>query len=82
MADPANPSWHPENAMTLAEAVRAHTLSVANASYAHEYLGSLTPGKRADMIVIDRNIFENPVEQLLKTKVLMTYMDGELVYSL
>ena len=44
-------------------------------------LGSIEAGKLAGFIVIDRNIFETPVEELKETKVDLTVVGGEVVYS-
>ena len=38
-------------------------------------------GKRADLIVIDRNLFEVPVADIDSTQILRTYLDGQLVYE-
>lgn len=43
-------------------------------------LGNIEPGKLADLIVIDRDIYTVPPEELLETKVLMTIVDGKTVY--
>jgi hypothetical protein len=43
--------------------------------------GSLTPGKLADLIVLNQDIFEIPPEQLHATKVVMTVFDGRIVYQ-
>ena len=44
-------------------------------------LGSIEPGKLADFIVIDRNLFEIPVNDIHKAKVLRTVVGGEVVYE-
>jgi hypothetical protein len=44
-------------------------------------LGSIEPGKLADLIVIDRDILSLPPEELLETKVMMTIVDGKTVYQ-
>jgi predicted amidohydrolase YtcJ len=44
-------------------------------------LGSIETGKLADFIVIDRNIFEIPVEELKETRVDLTVVGGEVVFS-
>ena len=43
--------------------------------------GSMAPGKSADFIVLDRHLFESPVESVGDTRVLETYFEGQLVYS-
>jgi len=43
--------------------------------------GSIEVGKFADLIVVDQNIFKIPINQIGKTKVLSTYLEGEQVFS-
>ncbi len=43
--------------------------------------GSIEVGKRADLIVLDRNLFEIPVTEINQAQVLLTIMDGKTVYS-
>ena len=43
--------------------------------------GSIEEGKYADMIVLDRNLFEIPVEDIVSTKVLFTIFEGKIVYA-
>lgn len=72
---------NPEEAITLAEALKGYT---ANGAYLHgmeDELGTLTPGKYADIVVLDRNLFETPVEEIKDTQVVFTYMNGKLVYE-
>jgi len=43
--------------------------------------GSIEVGKRADLIVLDRNLFDIPVTEINEARVLLTIMDGKTVYS-
>ena len=61
--------------------VRAYTVNAAFAMHREKEIGSLEPGKKADMIVIDRDIFTVDHLEIEKTKVLMTIFDGRIVYS-
>ena len=74
-------AWYPENGVTLDEAVRMFTVEPAYASYDEATRGTLGVGKYCDMVVLDRNIYERPVEELLETQVLMTIVDGEIAYQ-
>ncbi len=81
LLDSGNKSWYPEHSISMLEAVKAHTVGVAAASGSETYLGTLAPGKRADIIVLDRNIFEIPMKEILHTRVLTTFLNGSVVYS-
>lgn len=73
--------WYPENGITLEEAVEMFTKEAAWASYDEDKYGTLTVGKYADLVVLDRNIYERPLEELFDTQVLMTMVEGETVYE-
>jgi len=83
-ADPAGSSdatlWH-EQAVDLATAIRIFTLNGAVANKAGDKSGSLEVGKDADFIVLDRNIFEVPIEDVGETRVLMSVVGGNLVVN-
>lgn len=66
--------------LTVAQAIRAYTLDAAYAVEAEKYSGSLEAGKRADLIVLDRNLFEIPEDDIVNTKVLETVLGGKVVY--
>jgi predicted amidohydrolase YtcJ len=76
-----NGGWYPEQKLSLAEAIWGYTMGAAVASGQESDLGSLTPGKLADLIVLDQDIFEVPPEQIHETKVVMTVFDGRIVYQ-
>ena len=57
------------------------TIDPAHASFTENILGSIEPGKRADFVVLSQDIMEVPVEEILRTKVLATAMDGVVVYG-
>ncbi|MFD2366939.1 amidohydrolase [Pseudoduganella sp. GCM10020061] len=73
--------WYPEQAMSLKEALRCFTLDAAHAAHQENMLGSLEPGKWADFIVIDRDLFRTPESELYATGVLQTWVAGRPVYE-
>ena len=74
--------WYPEQRLTVAEAVTGYTLGPAYVSGQLDRLGSLSPGKLADLVVLDRDIFAVPPSEICDTQAVMTVFDGEIVYSL
>ena len=73
--------WYPEEAMTRAEALRSFTLDAAFAAHQEDRLGSLEPGKWADFIIIDRDFFEIPADQIDDIEVLQTWVGGRRVFQ-
>ena len=73
--------WYPENAVTMEEALRMFTIEGAYSAFEEAERGSITIGKYADFTVLDKNIMENPPEELLNTEVLMTVVNGKTVYE-
>jgi predicted amidohydrolase YtcJ len=63
------------------EAVRGFTLDAAYAGFMEKSVGSLESGKRADFIILNQDIFKIEASRIVDTKVLQTWLDGELVYS-
>lgn len=71
---------NPQERITLSEALTAYTAGAARA-YNREDIGVLAEGKLADVIVVDRNLFGIPEEELKDASVELTVMDGEIVYE-
>ena len=70
----------PQQLPDVAAAIKAYTLTPAYALRQEEITGSIEVGKQADLIVLDRNLLEAPLNQISKTTVLETYLAGERVY--
>lgn len=73
--------WIPEEKITVEEAVRAYTINAAYAEFSEKVKGTIEPGKWADLVVLDRDIFHLPPEEILKTKVKMTMIAGQKAYG-
>ena len=73
--------WYPAQRLTVAEAVWGFTMGPALASGREAELGSITPGKLADLIVLDRDIFAIEPMEIAQTQVVMTVFDGRVVYQ-
>lgn len=65
----------------LAAALAMYTRNAARIMRLEEKTGSVEVGKRADLIVLDRNLFEIPVTEINEAQVLLTLMDGRTVYA-
>ncbi|MFH1437972.1 MAG: amidohydrolase [Pseudomonadota bacterium] len=72
--------WHPENAMTLEEAIESYTLSGAKASFNEKILGSIEEGKFADFVVLDKDIFTVPANEIHSISSFMTVVGGQIAY--
>ena len=64
----------------LATMIEAYTINGAYTASQENQVGSIETGKRADLIVLDRNLFEIPVTEINEAKVELTLFDGEVVY--
>jgi predicted amidohydrolase YtcJ len=73
--------WYPDQDMTLVQALRAFTLDAAYAEHAETTLGTLEPGKWADFILVDHDIFKDPASTLWNTRVLQTWVGGKQVFA-
>jgi len=72
---------HGEESVTLAEAIQIATLNGARSVGWAAFAGSIETGKFADMIILDRNLFDIPTADIAGTKVLKTIFEGREVYS-
>lgn len=71
----------PDERVTLAQAIRNYTLNAAYALNKDDRSGSLTLGKSADLVVLDRDVFQIPETEIAKTRVLLTLFAGEAVHG-
>lgn len=73
--------WFPEQKIALEEALHGYTLNGAYAEFAEDRKGSVEAGKLADLVVLDRNIFDIPSEKIIEAQVVMTIVGGRIVYQ-
>ena len=78
--DPAAPGFYPQERIELVPALQAYTLNCAYAVHEENHLGSIAVGKKADIILIDRDIFHEPPEALLENRVLLTLQGGKVLW--
>ncbi|MEA2705271.1 MAG: hypothetical protein QOH22_59 [Gemmatimonadaceae bacterium] len=82
--DPTNSpagGWYPDQKMTREEALQSMTIWPAYAGFQESMLGSLTPGKYADFVVLDRDIMKVPDTEIVGARVISTWIGGERVYE-
>jgi predicted amidohydrolase YtcJ len=72
--------WFPAERLSLEEVIRAFTQVAAWASRKEDQLGTLTPGRKADLVVFDRDLFAVAPGQVASAEVELTMVDGEIVY--
>ncbi len=78
---PGPGGWRPEQRLSVEQAVRAYTVGAAFAAGREKELGSIAPGKLADLTVLDRDIFSIDPHEIRNTRVSATVVGGKLVYS-
>lgn len=73
--------WIPEEKMSVDEAVKLFTKDAAYASYSEETNGTIEMGKHADLVVLEKDIYEIDPDDIKTTKVDMTFVAGNCVYK-
>jgi predicted amidohydrolase YtcJ len=73
--------WIPEQKITVEEAVRAYTVGSAYAEFQEKEKGSIAPGRLADLVMLSSDIFTIDANEIEKVKVVMTIMNGRVVYE-
>jgi len=80
--DDKNPDgWIPEQKIPLDEAIKCYTINNAYAAFEENVKGSIEPGKYADFVVLDRNLFKIAPEEIRNVNVDMTIVGGITVYK-
>jgi predicted amidohydrolase YtcJ len=71
----------PQERLDLPTAIAAFTMGSAYVNHLDRVSGSIEPGKVADLVVLDRNVFAAPTELIGEARCLMTFVEGERVYA-
>ncbi len=80
--DGKNPGgWVPEEKVSVETAVQAYTVDGAWTQFAEDLKGTVAPGKLADLVVLDRDIFAVPPEEIGSAKVRLTVFGGRIVFG-
>lgn len=73
--------WHPSQRLSRSATLHAYTKGAAYAAFQENDVGSLESGKRADFVVLSQDIMTAPINSILDTEVVATYVDGRPTYS-
>jgi predicted amidohydrolase YtcJ len=73
--------WMPEQKLTREEALKSFTLTPAYAAFEEKQKGSITPGKLADFVILEKDIMKIAPKEVLTTKIMATYVGGREVYA-
>lgn len=74
--------WYPQERLSREQALHGFTLGAAYAAFQEDTLGSIEIGKRADFVVLSKDVMRIPTAEILSTEILATYIDGKAVYNL
>jgi predicted amidohydrolase YtcJ len=75
------PPFVPDERIDINQAVRGYTINAAAAAWRDRDTGSLSVGKYGDLIILDRDIFSIPAQEIGATKVALTMFGGKVVYA-
>jgi predicted amidohydrolase YtcJ len=78
--DPPGPAWIPEEVVDLPTMLAAYTANGAYLSHEEKTRGSIVPGKIADLVVLDQNLFRISASEIHKVRVVLTIFEGREVY--
>lgn len=73
--------WHPEEAVSREDALKMFTLWPAHAAFEETLRGTIEAGKLADLTILSADIMKIPVAEILKTRCVMTVINGEIVHE-
>ena len=78
--DTAGPPWNPAERVDLPTMIALYTINAAWAHHLDRETGSIEVGKLADLIVLDRNLFDVPAERIHEARVVRTLLEGRTVF--
>ena len=81
LEDSTSTPWIPQERVDLATMIAGYTINGAYLNFQEDKTGSVEVGKAADLVVLDRNLFEVPSNEINNVQVLLTLMDGKVVYE-
>lgn len=73
--------WYPEQKISMTDALKYYTIGAAYAQFMEDRKGMIKTGYLADIVIIDRDIFTIPENEIMKTKIDYTIVGGKVVYS-
>jgi predicted amidohydrolase YtcJ len=82
IADKTGNPWLQDESLSIEKAIEYYTLGSAYASFEEDIKGSLQKGKLADIVVLSKDIFTIPEEEILNTDVVYTILGGKIIYPL
>ncbi|RWR10063.1 amidohydrolase family protein [Siminovitchia fortis] len=74
-------TWNEQEKISLSQALKAYTYGSAYSVFRESEIGTLEEGKLADIVILDRNLFDVPEKEILDTKAELTIVDGKVVYE-
>ncbi|MFH0879545.1 MAG: amidohydrolase family protein, partial [Lentisphaerota bacterium] len=80
LGDALETPYAPEQCVKVSSLINGYTLEAAFSNFMEDETGSITPGKKADLAVLDRNLPEIPPHEIAGAKVLMTFFEGKPVF--
>jgi predicted amidohydrolase YtcJ len=77
---PSQRAWNPAEGVDLATMIAMYTINAAYQHHQERETGSIEVGKLADLVVLDRNLFEVPAGEIHTVRVLRTLLEGKSVF--
>ena len=73
--------WNPQEKISVEASIKAYTINGAEATFEGDVRGSIKTGKFADLVIVDRNLFNIPPADLINMEIDLTMVDGKVVYE-